>query len=87
MLSVRERLKLGVMGFTEHHIQHYREHGYAIVENFLSPDELSRSRADVEAFIPGWLDYAQTQLEIDLWVGMNPSDLVEACGFHSVENN
>ena len=41
----RERLKLGgVMGFTEHHIQHYREHGYAIVENFLSPDELSRSR-------------------------------------------
>ena len=51
-------LNRGVMGFTEHHIQHYREHGYAIVENFLSPDELSRSRADVEAFIPGWLDYA-----------------------------
>ena len=26
-------------------------------------------------------------VEIDRWVGMSPSDLVEACGFHSVENN
>ena len=46
------------MGFNESHIQHYREHGYAVVENFLTSEELSRSRDEIEAFIPGWLDYA-----------------------------
>ncbi|MEC8809505.1 MAG: hypothetical protein VXX21_10635, partial [Pseudomonadota bacterium] len=46
------------MGFNESHIQQYREHGYAVVENFLTSEELSRSRDEIEAFIPGWLDYA-----------------------------
>jgi hypothetical protein len=46
------------MSFNEDHIQQYREHGYAIVENFLTSDELARSRDEIEAFLPGWLDYA-----------------------------
>ena len=46
------------MGFTEHHVQHYREHGYAIAENFLSQTELNRAREEIDSFIPGWLDYA-----------------------------
>ena len=29
-----------------------------MVENFLTSEELSRSRDEIEAFIPGWLDYA-----------------------------
>jgi len=46
-------------GFSQEHIEHYREHGYVIVENFLSADELSRSHDEIEMFIPGWLDYAR----------------------------
>lgn len=45
------------MRITEDHLEHYREHGYVIVENFLTSDELSRAHDDIEAFIPGWLDY------------------------------
>ena len=46
------------MRINDEHVEHYHEHGYAIVENFLTPSELAGARADVEAFIPGWLDYA-----------------------------
>ena len=44
------------MRINDEHVEHYYEHGYAIVENFLTPSELAGARADVEAFIPGWLD-------------------------------
>ena len=46
------------MSITEVHIAHYREHGYAIVENFLTPDELAGARAEIDVRLPGWLDYA-----------------------------
>ena len=46
------------MRISDEHVQHYHDHGYAIVEDFLTPSELAGARADVEAFIPGWLDYA-----------------------------
>ena len=39
------------MGFTEHHVQHYREHGYAIAENFLSQTELNRAREEIDSFM------------------------------------
>jgi|TARA_B110000971_G_scaffold220781_1_gene265467 hypothetical protein len=42
----------------EEQIQHYRDHGYVILENFLSPELLAGARQEVESFIPGWLDYA-----------------------------
>ena len=43
---------------SEEQIQHYRDHGFVILENFLSPEELAGARKEVEEFIPGWLDYA-----------------------------
>ena len=46
------------MSISKTHIKHYREHGFVIVENFLSDSELSRSRDDIEEILPGWLDYA-----------------------------
>ncbi len=45
-------------GFTQDHIAHYNAHGFAIIENFLTDEELTEARAEVERFIPGWLDYA-----------------------------
>ena len=46
------------MPITEEHINHFREHGYTIVENFLEPDELARARDEIEEYAPGWLGYA-----------------------------
>ena len=46
------------MTITDKQVDHYREHGYVIVENFLEPDELSRALDEIEAYKPGWLDYA-----------------------------
>jgi len=42
---------------TAEHISHYREHGYAIVENFLSPAEVDNARRDIDALRPGWIDF------------------------------
>mgnify|MGYP001579941851 FL=1 len=43
---------------SDEQIQHYKDHGFVILENFLSPEELAGAREEVEVFIPGWLDYA-----------------------------
>ena len=45
------------MTINDKQLQHYRDHGYVIIENFLTPTELSKARDEVEDFIPGWLDY------------------------------
>ena len=47
-----------IVGFTDHHVQHYRDHGYAIIENFLDANELESARDEIDLFIPGWLRYA-----------------------------
>ena len=44
---------------TETHVDHYREHGYAIVEAFLTPDELAEALDDWRALLPGWVEYCQ----------------------------
>ena len=46
------------MPFTDEHVEHYREHGYVIAENFLSAEEFSKAPDAHATFIPGWLDYA-----------------------------
>ena len=46
------------MRITEDHVAHYQQHGYAIVENFLTTEELARAHEEIDRFIPGWLDYA-----------------------------
>ena len=44
--------------FTEEHVAHYRTHGYVIIENFLTDEELTAAREEIESTIPGWLAYA-----------------------------
>ena len=42
---------------TSEHEAHYREHGFAIVEGFLTDAELAGALDDFEATVPGWVDY------------------------------
>ena len=49
----------GDIRITPAHMDHYREHGYAIVENFLSATELDGARRDIDAQRPGWIDYCR----------------------------
>ena len=44
--------------FTDADVDHYRTHGYALIENFLTPKELNDARDEIESIIPGWLEYA-----------------------------
>jgi len=43
---------------TDTHVAHYREHGFTIIENFLTSQELDGAHVEIERFIPGLLDYA-----------------------------
>ena len=45
------------MSITEAHKNHFKEHGYAIVEDFLSTDELASAREDLRDLLPGWVEY------------------------------
>ena len=45
------------MTFEPHHVEHYRRHGYAIVENFLTPAELDAARAELTEILPGWVEF------------------------------
>ena len=42
---------------TSEHVAHYREHGFAIIENFLTPGELAGVHSDLNTAILGWVDY------------------------------
>ena len=43
--------------FQEHHAEHYRRHGYVVVENFLTPDELAAARSELTELLPGWVEF------------------------------
>ena len=43
--------------FQQSHVDHYRDHGFVIVENFLTPEELEGARADLTDTLPGWIEY------------------------------
>ncbi|MFP6607573.1 MAG: phytanoyl-CoA dioxygenase family protein [Myxococcota bacterium] len=47
------------MAIEQHHVDHYREHGYAIVENFLSDNELEGARAELRDLLPGWVEFCE----------------------------
>ena len=51
------------MGIEEHHAKHYAEHGFAIVEQFLTTDELDGAREELREVLPGWLEYCETPSE------------------------
>ena len=46
------------MEITAEHEAHYREHGYAIVERFLTDELLDAALANFDEVVPGWVDYA-----------------------------
>ena len=41
----------------EKHIEHYREHGYALVEGFLTQAELAAAREELRTILPGWVEF------------------------------
>lgn len=45
------------MGIRQEHYEHYFEHGYAIVPDFLTRDELSQAHNDLRACLPGCVEY------------------------------
>ena len=49
--------------FDQSHIDHYHEHGYTIIENFLSQDELDAIHNDIDRVIPGWRQAVNPKLE------------------------
>ncbi|MEM7364066.1 MAG: phytanoyl-CoA dioxygenase family protein [Pseudomonadota bacterium] len=42
---------------TSKHAEHYHEHGYAIVENFLTASELAGAREEIRETLPGWVEF------------------------------
>ena len=41
-------------GFTDDDIEHYHAHGFVLLENFLTADELASAWDDIDRIIPGW---------------------------------
>ncbi len=62
--------------FTAEHEQHWREHGYVVVENFLTPDELAAARENYYEHFPTWDEYAAKPMRYKHLVG--PLALLEA---------
>ena len=59
------------MGIQPEHYQHYRQHGYAIVEDFLSADEVAQAYDDLRESLPGCVEYCLG--ETDVKPGAQPS--------------
>ncbi len=47
----------GTLGIEQRHADHYAEHGFAIVEEFLSPEELQGAREELQEVLPGWIEW------------------------------
>jgi ectoine hydroxylase-related dioxygenase (phytanoyl-CoA dioxygenase family) len=45
------------MEITENQIEHWKRHGYVIVENFLSPEELAEAEENIDRYMPTWEEY------------------------------
>lgn len=43
---------------TESHLAHWREHGFVIIENFLTAEELAMARENLFALVPTWEQFA-----------------------------
>ena len=56
------------MVIAEHHVEHWRHHGYAIVEGFLSPSDVEAAWADLHEFLPTREQYASAPG----WYGNDP---------------
>jgi len=45
------------MKITQHHIDHYKTHGYVAVENFLTAEQLDAARNELKELMPGWVEF------------------------------
>jgi len=45
------------LAIQKHHIDHYRTHGYFVLENFLSAKELAAVRDEIKELLPGWVEF------------------------------
>ena len=45
------------MKIRKRHVDHYITHGYAIVENFLTKEELEAIRTELKELLPGWVEF------------------------------
>ena len=54
---------------SEAHVEHYREHGYAVVENFLDAQELAGALDEWRRILPGWVEFCEdpTRPKPDNW--------------------
>ena len=42
---------------TPNHVEHYHEHGYAVVKGFLTARELADVRGELRHILPGWVEF------------------------------
>ena len=50
---------MGRSRITPDHIDHYREHGYVIVRDFLTPQERKEVKDDLQVEFPQWVEYCE----------------------------
>ena len=50
---------MGRSRITPDHIDHYREHGYVIVRDFLTPQEMKEVKDDLQVEFPQWVEYCE----------------------------
>jgi ectoine hydroxylase-related dioxygenase (phytanoyl-CoA dioxygenase family) len=46
------------MRITDEHLAHWREHGYALVDDFLTGDEIEAAKANFARYVPSWQEFA-----------------------------
>lgn len=51
------------LGIEQRHYEHYAEHGFAIVDNFLTPEELHGAREEIKEILPGWIEFCDDPTE------------------------
>jgi len=54
---------------TPDHIDHFERHGFATVENFLTPEEIEGARSEIREIAPGWVEFCDdpSQPKPDNW--------------------
>ena len=47
------------MPIRSEHVQFFQRHGFAIVEDFLTPEELAAAQTELRKVLPGWVEYCE----------------------------
>lgn len=72
LASMRSWRTIGPMTtITDEHLAHWRKHGYVIVENLLTPEELEAARENIARYMPTWEEYAKAPHRYRALLGSN----------------